>query len=136
MIPQLATASGTAAQRLRALPVEDQSRLWIEPVEMHAPGRVGRHGKYLRFVSEMSGQEVIRAFARDGKGWRLRSYDEQRAFEAELAKREAALVPHGVDRPGRWAVRNGKVYLSAAKASVGLTRRDLEQMLKDMEEEA
>jgi hypothetical protein len=41
-----------------------------------------------------------------------------------------------VDRPGRWAVRNGKVYLSAAKASAGLTRRDLEQMLKDLEEEA
>ena len=136
MIPQLATASGTGAQRLRALEVADQARLWIEPVEMHAPGRVGRHAKYMRYVTEMDNAEVLRAFARDGKGWRLRTYDEQRAWEAAQATREEPEVLHGVDRPGRWAVRNGRVYLAASKAAHGLTRRDVEQIQKDLEEEA
>ena len=136
MIPQLATASGEAAQRLRALPVVDQLKLWTEPVEMHAPGRTGRHAKYMRFVTEMDSEEVKRAFARDGKGWKLRTYDEQRAFENELANRKDPVVLHGVDRPGRWAVRNGRVYLAPSKANAGLSRRDVEQILKDLEEEA
>lgn len=136
MIPELATAAGESAQRLRALPLADQSRLWVEPVEMHAPGRIGRHAKYMRYVTEMDSAEVRRAFGRDGRGWRLRSYDEQRAWEAEQAAKKADPAPHGVDRPGRWAVRNGRVFIAAAKASAGLSKKDVAQILRDMEEEA
>jgi hypothetical protein len=135
MIPELATASGEAVQRLRTLTLEDQGRMWREPVAMYAPGRVGRHAKYLRFVTEMTREEVVRAFARDGKGWRLRDYDEQRSYEAEMDRREVPEA-HGVDRPGRWAIRNGRVYLAAAKASAGLSRRDIETIWKDLEDEA
>lgn len=137
MIPQLATASGAGVLRLRALPVADQLRLWTEPVEMFAPGRIGKHAKYLRFVTEMSGEEVARAFARtNGSGWRLRGYDEQKAFaaEEERKKSDGSAALSGIDRPGRWAVRNGKVYLAGTKASGGLTRRDLEAMLRDLNE--
>ena len=135
MIPQLATAAGEAAQRLRALPLADQARLWSEPVEMFAPGRVGRWAKYMRYVTEMNSEEVKLAFERDGHGWRLRSFDEQRSWyaEQEAAQRELP-APHAVDRPGRWAVRGGKVYLAPAKASNGLTRREIEAILHDMEE--
>lgn len=136
MIPQLATESGMPAQRLRGLPVEQQQALWANPVEMFAPGRTGRAAKYMRFVTEMDSDEIKRAFVRDGAGWKLRSYDEQKSFEAELAAYVAPEKPAGVDRPGRWAVRGGKVYVSVAKASAGLTRRDIETILKDMEEES
>lgn len=137
MIPQLATAVGEAAQRLRGLPLEDQTKLWADPLEMYAPGRIGRHAKYMRYVTEMGSDEVKRAFERDGRGWRLRSFEEQRLFNAEqeAAEREAK-IPHGVDRPGRWAVRNGKVYLAPAKANSGLSKRDIETILKDLEDEA
>jgi hypothetical protein len=136
MIPQLATATGEAAQRLRTLPLADQLKLWTEPVEMFAPGRVGRAAKYMRYVTEMDSDEVKRAFARDGaKRWKLRSYDEQKAWEAELGRREEPEVLHGVDRPGRWAVRNGKVYLASAKVSAGLSKRDVELIMKDLGEE-
>lgn len=136
MIPQLATASGESAVKLRALPLEEQRKLWTEPVEMFAPGRVGRHAKYMRYVTEMDSAEVKRAFARDGHGWRLRTYDEQKNWEANQAAVTEARRVHGVDRPGRWAVRNGRVFLAAAKSSSGLTRRDLEMMLRDLEDEA
>jgi hypothetical protein len=56
-----------------------------------------------------------------------------------VAEQEAVKEPQkpkGVDRPGRWAVRGGKVIVAPAKASAGLTRRDLEMMLRDLEEEA
>ncbi len=135
MIPQLATAAGEASVRMRALPVGDQYRLWTAPVEMFAPGRTGRHAKYMRFVTEMDGEEVRRAFGRDGSGWRLRSYDEQRAWHAGQEALREEPKPHGVDRPGRWAVRNGRVIVAQAKASSGLTRRDLEMMLRDLQEE-
>ena len=136
MIPQLATAAGEAVQKLRALSLEDQSRLWMEPVEMFAPGRVGRAAKYLRYVTEMNTEETKRAFARNGsRSWRLRSYDEQKAWETEQANREEPEVLHGVDRPGRWAVRNGRAYLAASKANNGLSKRDVEQLMKDLEEE-
>lgn len=135
MIPQLATASGEAAQRLRGLPLEEQSRLWTEPVEMFAPGRVGRAAKYQRFVTEMDSEEVKRAFARDGsKHWKLRSYEEQKAWVAEQGKEREPEVVESVDRPGRWAVRNGKVFLSSAKVAAGLSRKDVELILRDLGE--
>lgn len=135
MIPQLATATGEAAQRLRALPLVDQAKLWMEPVEMFAPGRVGRAAKYMRYVTEMDGDEVKRAFARDGaKRWKLRSYDEQKVWEAEQGRREEPEVLHGVDRPGRWAVRNGKVYLASAKVAAGLSKKDVELIMRDLGE--
>lgn len=137
MIPQLATASGEAVQRLRSLPPDEQLRLWSNPVEMFRPGAVGRHAKYMRYATEMAPDEVRRAFEKNGSGWRVRSYDEQRAWVTETAaKGDDELPAHGVDRPGRWAVRNGRVYLARQKVETGLTRRDVEGILRDLEEES
>lgn len=136
MIPQLATASGLAIQKLRSLPLADQRRLWDEPVELFAPGRVGRAAKYMRFATEMDSAEIKRSFEKVGRNeWTLRSYDEQRLYEAEMAKIQTAAAPAGVDRPGKWAVRNGKVYLATTFVDKGLTRRQLEAILRDMLEE-
>lgn len=132
MIPQLATESGEGAGRLRSMPLELQRQLYFEPVEMFKAGATGRHAKYLRHATEMTSDEVAQAFERSGRGWKLRSYDEQRAW---LAGQDATEEPHGVDRPGRWAVRNGRVYLAPAFVSKGLTRKQLENILHDMEEE-
>lgn len=137
IIPQLATASGEASVRLRGMSLADQHRLWSSPVEMFAPGRVGKHAKYMRFVTDMTGEEIKRAFEHEGKrNWRLRTYDEQKAWEAEQAAFTKPEKPSGVDRPGRWAVRGGKVYISMAKAASGLSKREVQTILKDMEEES
>lgn len=136
MIPELATESGEYAGRLRSLSIELQQKLYFQPVEMFRPGATGRHAKYLRHVAEMSSEEIQQAFERDGRGWSLRSYDEQKSFVAQAAAAKEAEQVHGVDRPGRWAVRGNKVYLAPAFVSHGLTRRQIENILKDMEEES
>lgn len=135
MIPQLATASGEAVNRLRSFPIDEQLRLWREPVEVFLPGRVGRHAKAMRYVTEMQADEAKRVFAKGPDGWHVRSYDEQRAWEAEQASKQASEDLHGVDRPGRWAVRNGRIWLAAKRVNAGLTRKDVEAMLKDLTEE-
>jgi hypothetical protein len=136
MIPELATASGEVAQRLRSLPVEDQGRLWVEPLEVYVPGRIGRHAKVMRYATEMTAAETRLVFERRGSLWRIRTFDEQRSWWSSQNQSESSVRElHGVDRPGRWAVRSGRVYLAAAKVSSGLTRRDLQMMLQDLEDE-
>lgn len=136
MIPQLATASGYAAERLKTLPITEQLRLWTSPVEMFAPGRTGRYAKYLRFATDMDSEELKRAFVKEGSAWRIRTYEEQKSYEVEKAAYKEPEKPSGVDRAGRWAIRNGKVYLAKAKVESGLSKRDVETILKDLEDES
>lgn len=79
---------------------------------------------------------AARKAERDGRGWRLRTYEEQKAWTTEKGKVEPEEDLHGVDRPGRWAVRSGRIYLAKEKVEMGLIPKGLEAMLKEQEGEA
>lgn len=135
MIPQLVTASGAYVSRLRTFPVGEQAKYLTEPVPV-AITKGGKDDVKMVMVSNLTGDEVRQVFVKDGSAWVQRSIEDQRVWLRHEEKRRARLreleSSREIDRPNRWAIRRGRVHIAAAKYKAGLTKSDLEQMLKDL----
>lgn len=132
--PLLATVDGLPARYLGRLPLEDQERYLREGIPV-----ASLRGKDFRLVdvSTMSEDQRKQVFKAAGAGLAVRTVDEQRSWLADKAARrvlekERLAGLKTVDRVG-WSVRGGKVYVKAARVESGLTKRDLETMLKDLQ---
>jgi hypothetical protein len=132
LLPQLATASGSYVTRLRSFPVSEQERLLHEPIEV-ACVKAGQPDKVLVRVPDMEPEQVRQVFRRDGLKWAQRNVDEQRAWLDLQAKQQSRKPSNKeISRPGRWTVREGRVFLASAKVKAGLTRADIEGIIRDM----
>lgn len=132
--PQLATVSGLAARYLGKLPLEQQEGYLRDGIPV-----ASLRGKDHRLVDvvTMSEDQRKQVFRRAGEGIAVRTVDEQRAWLADQAakrvlEKERLAGLKTVERVG-WSVRAGRVFVKAARVESGLTRRDLETMLRDLE---
>lgn len=134
MHPKLVTASGRTAQMLRKLPYADQEHYidnLIEVVIGDGPRAVKRFD-----VESMPSDLVSQVFAQGGSAARVRDVAEQRKWRAMQADRKAAQEVHTetteINRPNRWAIRNGRAHLAQALVSRGLTIEDVEKIKADL----
>lgn len=132
--PQLATVSGLAARYLGKLPIEEQERYLRDGIPV-----ASLRSKDFRLVDVvlMAEEQRKQVFTGNGQTARVRSVEEQRVWLSEQAARRVLLKERlaglkTVDRVG-WSVRSGRVFVKAARVESGLTKRDLETMLKDLE---
>lgn len=133
--PQLATVSGLPARYLGRLPILEQERYLREGIPV-----ASLRGKDFRLVdvATMSEEQRKQVFKAAGSGLAVRSVDEQRSWLADQAARkvlekERLAGLKKVDRVG-WMVTGGKVFVKPERVKNGLTRRDVETMLKDLKE--
>lgn len=134
--PQLATTAGIAARYLGRLPMSEQERYLQERIPVLVVN--GREPDILRIdVGALSRGQRKQVFVNAGGTVRVRSIDEQRAWLADQAQREQRKEQRNevlrIDRPGRWKVDGGKVYVAAEKVENGLTKKDVAQMLRDLQ---
>ena len=132
--PQLATMSGLAARYLGKLALEEQEKYLRDGIPV-VTARTRGDFRLLDVVS-MSEDQRKQVFKVAGKV-AVRSVEEQRSWLADqaakrLLKREAAAGLKKVDRVG-WSVERGRVWVKSNRVEAGLTKRDLEVMLKDLE---
>ena len=110
----------------------DQERLLHDPVEV-AVKSDGDWDVIMEKVPEMDSATIKQVFARAGRKWTKRDLDQQKAWMKREERKQAQKEPSAViNRPGRWKVDGGRVYLAAAKVKSGLTRADLEGIQKDL----
>lgn len=135
--PQLATVGGNAARLLGKLPLEEQERYLRERVPVvFAKGR----GWDTRMVdvavmSEDQRKQVFRVAA-DGTVT-VREPEAQKVWLSEKAARdilinEAKEQLQKVERQG-WRVERGRVWIKPGALESGLTKKQVLQILKDME---
>lgn len=136
--PQLATVGGTAARLLGKLPLDDQDRYLREmlPVVIHR----GR-GWDVRLVdvgalSEDQRKQVFKVAA-DGSVI-VRDEEMQKAWLSEKAAKKVLEHAAGelmtkVERAG-WRVEKGKLWVKPQLVENGISRRQLEKMLADLEQ--
>lgn len=133
LMPQLATASGEYVSRLRAFPIADQEKYLFDPVEVTVRSQ-GSWDTVMQRVTEMDSATIKQVFAKSGRKWTLRTADQQKSWMIADDRREARRQPSAViNRPGRWKVDDGRVYLAAAKVRTGLSRADVEGIQRDLE---
>jgi hypothetical protein len=133
--PQLATVSGVAARYLGKVSLAEQE-LYLRdgiPVVLATRSRDVR----LVDVVMMSEEQRKQVFKVAGAGWAVRTVEEQKHWLADQAARrllrqEAKSTLKKVDRVG-WSVERGRVFVKAGRVKEGLTKRDLETMLRDLE---
>ncbi len=134
MHPRLVTASGRAAQALRKLPFAEQEQYLVEliPVVIGDGPRAVKHFDIENLPADLMSQ----VFAQGGSIARVRSVADQRTWRAQnAAKKDAAEAKREtteINRPGKWAVRHGKVFIAVKWVQSGLTREMIENMLKDL----
>lgn len=133
--PQLATVSGLAARYLGKLGIQEQERFLRDGIPVVSPSR----GRDVRLVDVvlMSEDQRKQVFKVAGDGVAVRSVEEQKHWLADQAARrvlrdEAKSTLKKVDRVG-WSVEKGRVFVKPGRVKEGLTRRDLETMLRDLE---
>lgn len=136
--PQLATVGGTAARLLGKLPLDDQDRYLREmlPVVIHK----GR-GWDVRLVdvgalSEDQRKQVFK-LSSDG-AVTVREVEAQKVWLADRAAKRVLENAAGaaltrVDRAG-WMVEKGRLWVKPSLVENGITRKQLEKMLADLEE--
>lgn len=136
--PQLATVGGTAARLLGKLPLDDQDRYLREmlPVVIHK----GR-GWDVRLVdvgalSEDQRKQVFK-LSSDG-AVTVREVEAQKVWLADRAAKRVLESAAGealtrVDRAG-WTVEKGRCWVKPSLVESGITRKQLEKMLADLEE--
>ncbi|MBN8422737.1 MAG: hypothetical protein J0L73_27755 [Verrucomicrobia bacterium] len=132
--PQLATVSGLAARYLGKLPIEEQERYLRDGIPVAS---LRNKDHRLVDVVLMTEEQRKQVFTGNGSTTRVRSVEEQRVWLSDQAARrvlqkEKLAGLKTVDRVG-WSVRSGKVFVKPARVETGLTRRDLETMLRDLE---
>lgn len=133
--PRLVTSSGLASRYLSKLPIEEQERYLSELIEV-AIRRGGRADILRVDVENMSSLQRQQVFAVTGNTVKVRSIAEQKAWLADREQKEREKDAHAettrIDRPGRWTVEKGRVFISPEKIEVGLTKRDVAAILRDL----
>lgn len=134
--PQLATVSGLAARYLGKLPLDEQERYLRDGIEVVVVRGRGYDVKLVD-VTLMSEEQRKLVFKAAGDGVAVRTVEEQKTRLADAAARrllaeEAKSGLKSVDRVG-WKVEKGRVFVKANRVESGLTKRDLETMLRDLE---
>ncbi len=128
--PRLVTASGRAAQALKRLPYPEQEAYIVDLI----PVVVGRGDVKHMDIDAMGPEHVRQVFAQGGKHARVRTLEEQRQWLREQKKKpDKLLTESGIDRPNKWAIRNGRVYLAKPKIDRGLTAKDIETIWDDLD---
>lgn len=133
--PRLVTADGIAARYLSRLPLKEQEKHLDELIEVAVIHN--RSPDVMRIdVEAMSSFQRQQVFDVKGSSVRIRTIAEQRAWLAEQKRKEQAREERAettrIDRPGRWKVENGRVYVAPEKIESGLTKRDVAGMLRDL----
>lgn len=134
--PQLATVGGTAAKLLGKLPLEAQEKYLRELVPVVVSKGKGWDTRLVD-VAEMSEDQRKQVFKMAADGTvTVREAEAQQVWLSEKAARR--LLQDGVaeslrkvERNG-WRVEKGRVWVKPASIEAGLTRRQVEQMLKDL----
>lgn len=134
--PQLATVSGAAARYLGRLPIDEQERYLRDGLEV-VEVRGKKHDVRLVDVVDMDEEQRRQVFRQAGEGVAVRSVEEQKVWLADqaakkLLREESRSALKRVERVG-WKVEGGRVWVKPNRVELGLTRRDLETMLRDLE---
>lgn len=136
--PLLVTVAGTAAAMLGKMPLEDQDKYLHELIPVVFRSRRGWDSRLVD-VADMTEDQRKQVFkmAKDGTV-SVRDEEAQRAWIADRdAKNEiaaqAAESLRKVERNG-WKVERGRVFVKQSALETGLTRKQVEQMLRDLEE--
>ena len=135
--PQLATVSGLAARFLGKLPLEQQERYLRDGMEVvEVKGR--KHDVRLVDVVDLDEfqRRLVFKIGKDG-AVSVRTIEEQKTLLADqaakrLLQEEAKSGLKRVERVG-WTIEKGRVWLKPNRVESGLTKRDLETMLRDLE---
>ena len=135
--PQLATVGGTAARLLGRLPLDEQDRYLREllPVVIHK----GR-GWDIRLVdvAALSEEQRKQVFKLTSSGSvTVREVEAQKVWLADRAAKRLAETATGetvtrVERAG-WVVEHGRVWVKPGLVETGISRKQLEKMLADLE---
>lgn len=134
--PQLANVGGLPARYLGRLPVDEQERYLRDLIPVAVTVR-NKPDVLLVDVAVMSSRQRAQVFKVAGQTVHVRSVAEQRAWLADqeqrrLAREEMESGLARVERPGRWTVEKGKVWIAPEKVESGLTKRDMLTMLRDL----
>lgn len=136
--PLLITMAGAAANLLGKMPLEDQDKYLQELIPVvHRKGR--GWDERLVDVADMSEEQRKQAFKIGPDGTvTVRDRDAQITYLTDKAARKmieehAAEALKKVDRVG-WKVEKGRVWIKPSSIEAGLTKRQVEQILKDLED--
>jgi hypothetical protein len=136
--PQLYSASSIAARYLGRLPMPEQTRFLRELIPTVVVRENGRRDVRNLDVEDMSDGTRRQVFAKVGDTVVVRGIPEQNAYLDLLERRRTRQEEQElgnvdiINRPGRWKIEQGKVYVTKEKAAGGLTLRDVKQILKDL----
>ncbi len=135
--PQLATVGGSAARLLGKLPLEEQGRYLVERLPVVVPRGRGWDVRLVD-VAELTEDQRKQVFKLTPSGVvTVRSEEAQKQWLADRAARrlvEAAAAESlkSVERAG-WRVERGRIWVKEALVEGGITRKQLERMLADLE---
>lgn len=137
--PMLYASVGKAATYLGKLPLPEQDRYLRELIPVAIRVGASRWDSRAVDVEAMSEDQRRQVFKEvDGTVF-VRTLEEQQAYIAdqERRKQRAEEAQSGdlkvVNRPGRWRVEKGRIYVDKIKLTEGITKADLKLMAKDME---
>lgn len=134
MHPRLVTASGRAAELLKKLPYKEQAQYVVELIPV-VTGDGRRDVKYFD-IEKLPPNLMAQVFAQGGGNARVRPPEDQRVWRARQAMRQAESElkkeTTEINRPNRWAIRNGRAYLAKALVERGLTAADVDRLRADL----
>jgi len=134
MHPRLATASGRAAQILQRLPYKEQEQYIVDLIPV-VTGESPRSVKHFD-IDGLPPELMTQVFAQGGGAARVRSVKEQRDWRARQVSRKESAEEKQEKKSGSsggpWTIRNGRAFLSAAKAKTGLTAEDVERLRREL----
>jgi hypothetical protein len=135
--PQLATVGGTAARLLGRLPLEEQDRYLRELLPVVVTKGRGWDVRLVD-VAELTEDQRKQVFklASDG-GVTVREVEAQKVWVADRIAKRLVEASGGealtrVERAG-WRVERGRVWVKPGLVEGGITRKQLERMLADLE---
>lgn len=135
--PQLATVGGSAARLLGKLPLEQQDHYLRNLVPVVVPAGK-RWDVRLIDVAIMSEDQRKQVFKVTNAGVEVRDEAQQKVWLSDRAAR-ALIQEHAleavkkVDRTG-WKVERGRVWVKPQATENGLTKKQVLQILKDLED--
>lgn len=136
--PLLLTVAGASAGLLGKMPIEDQDKYLRELIPVAFVKGRGWDVKLID-VADLTEDQRKQVFkvAQDGTVT-VRDKEAQIAYYTAraaklLAEEQAAEALRKVERTG-WRVERGRVWVKSSAIEAGLTRKQVEQMLKDMGE--
>lgn len=136
--PQLYAVGGRAAATLGRLPIEAQEVYLRDRIPV-AILKDGKPDQIRMDVMQMSDAIRRQVFQATPTGYTVRTIAQQRAWirqqteavAARKAKNAASMAR--ITRVGRWVAERGMIFVTPEKAKSGLTRQDVDQIVKDLD---